>query len=115
MTGRPGTSPAYSTPRLPERVGSGRLAAESDSAGEAARRPNVLVILTDQLRWDHTGFGGNQVVQTPHLDRLAETGTVFERSYVTNPICMQSRASIFTGRMPSLHRVRANGIPLDLR
>ncbi|MGL5912231.1 MAG: sulfatase family protein, partial [Phycicoccus sp.] len=119
MTDRPGASGAYTTPRLPGPSGSGTRDAvpdpARDSASEPARRPNVLVILTDQLRWDHTGFGGNQVVQTPHLDRLAETGTVFERSYVTNPICMPSRASIFTGRMPSLHRVRANGIPLDPR
>jgi arylsulfatase A-like enzyme len=88
---------------------------EEAAITERAKRPNVLLILTDQLRWDHVGFGGNEVVQTPHLDALARSGTVFDRAYVANPICMPNRASIFTGRMPSLHRVRVNGVPLDPR
>jgi arylsulfatase A-like enzyme len=85
------------------------------TAESTASRPNVVMILTDQLRWDHVGFGGNSVVNTPNLDRLAASGMVFDRAYVANPICMPNRATIFTGRMPSLHRVRANGIALDPR
>ncbi len=77
------------------------------------QRPNFLVIITDQHRPDHTGFGGNAVVETPHLDGLAASGMRFDRALVANPICMPNRASIATGRMPSVHGTRYNGIPLD--
>jgi arylsulfatase A-like enzyme len=79
------------------------------------RRPNVLVIMTDQHRADHLGCYGNVVVQTPHIDGLAARGTLFERCYVTSPSCMPNRASFMTVRMPSLHGVRQNGIPLPQR
>jgi arylsulfatase A-like enzyme len=84
----------------------------SSNAG-AASPPNVLLIVTDQHRPDHTGFGGNPVVQTPNLDALAARGTRFERAYVSNPICMPNRSTILTGRMPSVHGVRFNGVSLD--
>jgi len=62
-------------------------------------KPNVLVIITDQHRADHVGFMGNQVVRTPHLDALAQRGTVFENAWVNNPVCMPNRSTIMTGRM----------------
>ncbi len=73
-----------------------------------ADRPNVLFVITDQQRADHTGFGGNAVVRTPHLDSIAARGTVFDRCFVANPICMPNRASILTGRVPSAHGVIFN-------
>lgn len=76
-------------------------------------RPNFLFLMTDQQRADRTGFGGNPVIRTPNLDRLASEGTMFARATVANPICMPNRASIMTGRMPSAHGTRHNGIPLD--
>ncbi|MEE4201316.1 sulfatase-like hydrolase/transferase [Erythrobacter sp.] len=76
-------------------------------------RPNILVIMTDQHRADHTGFGGNRIVRTPNLDALASRGMVFDRAYVANPICMPNRATLMTGRMPSDHGVRFNGLSLD--
>ena len=72
------------------------------------QRPNVLFIITDQHRADHVGFGGNDVVRTPHLDALAARSTVFDRAYVANPVCMPNRSSIMTGRMPSAHGVIFN-------
>ncbi|MEM7015736.1 MAG: sulfatase-like hydrolase/transferase [Pseudomonadota bacterium] len=77
--------------------------------------PNILIIMTDQHRPDHTGFGGNNVVQTPNLDALAAKSMRFDRAFVANPICMPNRSSIFTSRMPSLHGTRYNGIALDWR
>jgi len=74
---------------------------------------NVLFVITDQHRPDHTGFGGNAVVQTPHLDHLASRGTVFDRAMVANPICMPNRSTILTSRVPSVHGVRFNGVSLD--
>jgi arylsulfatase A-like enzyme len=76
-------------------------------------RPNILLIVTDQHRSDHTGFGGNTVVQTPNLDALAARGTVFTEAFVSNPICMPNRSTMITGRMPSAHGTRFNGISLN--
>jgi arylsulfatase A-like enzyme len=74
---------------------------------------NVLFIITDQQRADHTGFMGNPVVQTPNLDQLAERSTVFTNAWVTNPVCMPNRCSILTGRMPTAHGVIFNDRTLD--
>jgi len=79
-----------------------------------ANRPNFLFIITDQHRADHLGCYGNPVVRTSNIDRLAQNGTRFERFYVATPICMPNRATLMTGRMPSLHGARQNGIPLSL-
>jgi arylsulfatase A-like enzyme len=76
--------------------------------------PNFLFIITDQHRADHLGCYGNPVVKTPNIDRLASAGARFERFYVATPICMPNRATLMTGRMPSLHGARQNGIPLSL-
>ncbi|MDR2255526.1 MAG: sulfatase-like hydrolase/transferase [Arthrobacter sp.] len=78
-----------------------------------AERPNIVMIICDQLRADHLGFGGNPSVRTPHLDALAERGVVFENAHVANPTCMPNRASLMTGRWPSAHGTRCNGITLD--
>lgn len=77
-------------------------------------KPNFLLIITDQHRADHLGGYGNPIVQTPHIDQLARNGTRFDRFYVATPICMPNRATLMTGRMPSLHGARQNGIPLSL-
>lgn len=77
--------------------------------------PNVILIMTDQMRADHLGCYGQHGIRTPHIDGLAAGGTLFERCYVASPVCMPNRASIFTGRHPSVHRVRMNGIPLSLQ
>ncbi len=76
-------------------------------------RPNILFIITDQLRPDHTGFGRNPIVQTPNLDKLAKESMQFERAYTAHPLCGPSRRTIMTGRMPSVHGGWANGTQLD--
>jgi arylsulfatase A-like enzyme len=76
-------------------------------------KKNVVVIVADQLRADHLGFVGKVPVNTPHLDALARQSHVFENAYVCNPVCMPNRATIMTGRWPSAHGLRTNGIPLD--
>ena len=79
----------------------------------ASTRPNVLLITTDQQRYDCVGANGNPLIRTPHLDRLAAEGVRFEHCYVQNPVCMPSRASLITGRYCQNHGVRKNGTPLD--
>lgn len=76
------------------------------------RRPNILLVMTDQHRFDHVGFNGNAVVQTPTLDALAETGRVYRQTYVASPTCAPNRASLLTGRSSSAHGLRVNGLPL---
>lgn len=78
------------------------------------RRPNFLVIMTDQQRADHLGCYGNTIVQTPNIDALAARGTRFEKFYVANPICQPNRAALATGQLTSVNGCRQNGIPLDL-
>lgn len=77
-------------------------------------RPNVLLVVTDQHRADHLGCYGNPIVRTPNIDRLAAAGWCADRFFVSSPICMPNRSTLMTGRMPSVHGVRHNGIPLDL-
>ncbi len=78
------------------------------------KKPNFLFFITDQHRADHLGCYGNPVVKTPNIDGLAARGTRFDRFYTATPICMPNRATLMTGRMPSLHGARHNGIPLSM-
>jgi arylsulfatase A-like enzyme len=75
---------------------------------------NVLVFIVDQLNASHLGCFGNREISTPHIDSLAADGWTATECHVANPICMPNRASFMTGRMPSVHGVRHNGIPLSL-
>jgi arylsulfatase A-like enzyme len=74
-----------------------------------ARSPNILWICTDQQRFDTLGCYGNPWVRTPHLNRLAASGTLFERAFCQNPLCTPSRASFLTGRYPHTTGARQNG------
>jgi arylsulfatase len=76
------------------------------------KRPNFLLITTDQHRADGLGCYGNPHVHTPHLDRLAQGGVRIERAFVNQPLCMPSRATLLTGRYPRSHGVWCNGVPL---
>jgi arylsulfatase A-like enzyme len=77
------------------------------------KKMNVLFIISDQQRADHLGCAGNPDLKTPNLDKLASEGIRFANTYVANPMCMPNRATIFTGKYPSVHGVRSNGINLD--
>ena len=76
------------------------------------RPPNLLFIFTDQQRVDTLGCYDNPLVQTPNLDRLAAQSFVFERAYVTQPVCTPSRASIMTGLYPHTCGCVANNVAL---
>jgi arylsulfatase A-like enzyme len=74
------------------------------------RRPNIVLILSDDQAWGDYGFMGHPHVQTPHLDSLAAGGLTFDRGYVAAPICRPSLASIVTGRFPSEHGICGNDV-----
>lgn len=62
------------------------------------RKPNVIVILTDDQGYADVGFHGSTDILTPNIDRIAQRGVVFSQGYVTHPVCGPSRAAILTGR-----------------
>jgi arylsulfatase A-like enzyme len=68
-------------------------------------RPNIILITTDQQRYDALGVNGNAQIRTPHIDRLASMGVHFTHAYVQNTVCVPSRACIQTGRYTHQHGV----------
>ncbi len=66
-------------------------------------RPNIIFLLTDDLRWNALGCMGNNHVVTPHIDKLADASVSFMNAYHVSPICMPSRASIITGEYLGTH------------
>ena len=79
----------------------------------ATRPQNLLFIWTDQQRPDTIGAYGNPQIRTPHLDRLATEGILFQQAYCAQPVCAPARATALTGLYPHTHGVLTNGIPLD--
>jgi choline-sulfatase len=80
-----------------------------------ARYRNLLILCSDEHDPRHSGFMGSPLVRTPHLDRLAAGGTVFERTWTPSPICVPARASLATGRWVHQHRCWDNAIAYDGR
>lgn len=76
-------------------------------------RPNILLVITDQQRADAVGYDG-QIVHTPYLDNLVRSGVFCTKAFTQSPQCQPSRASIFTGRYPTAHKLWWNGIPMPL-
>ena len=62
-----------------------------------SQQPNVLIIIADDQGWGDLGFTGNKTAHTPNLDKLAKSGTILDRFYVS-PVCSPTRAEILTGR-----------------
>jgi arylsulfatase A-like enzyme len=75
-------------------------------------KPNLLFIWTDEQQYFTMKAYGNEVIQTPNLDRLASESFVFEKAYVTQPVCTPDRASVMTGLYPHTHGCVSNNIPL---
>ncbi|MCC6164144.1 MAG: sulfatase [Acidobacteria bacterium] len=99
-------------------------AAPAWAQGQAARKPNILVVLTDDQRWDALGVVQREQgeaalfpwLQTPNLDRLAAEGARFSQAFVTTSLCSPSRAALLSGRYARRHGVLDNftEYPVDL-
>src|SRR5689334_12607233 len=74
-----------------------KLAAAAPLAA-AERRPNVLFVFPDQLRYDWTGLNKSLPLRTPNLNQLAARGVTFTRAVVASPLCAPSRACLASGR-----------------
>jgi arylsulfatase A-like enzyme len=68
-------------------------------------RPNIIVIMSDQQRPDSLGCYGNEFVQTPHLDKLAESGASFDNAFTVFPLCTPARATMWTGVYPHANAI----------
>ena len=75
-------------------------------------RPNILLLYTDQQRWDALGANGNGEIHTPNLDALAARGANFSRHFVQNPVCMPSRVSMLSSQYPSTLGITRMGAPV---
>lgn len=64
------------------------------------KNPNIILIMCDDLGWGDTGFNGNEIIQTPNLDAMAEKGIIFNRFYSASAVCSPTRGSCLTGRNP---------------
>lgn len=85
-------------------------------AAQPAARPNVLIIVADDLGWGDVGAFGNREIPTPHIDRLASQGMRLTSAYATAAVCSPSRAGFFTGRYQARfgHDFNPAGIELPL-
>ena len=77
-------------------------------ADEATTRPNMIVVLVDDLRWDEIDCAGHPIVKTPHIDRVAYEGVRFRNAFATTPLCSPSRACFLTGRYAHNHGIIDN-------
>ncbi len=75
------------------------------AAAPAPARPNIILFIADDMRYDAAGFAGNPVIQTPRLDALARQSMHFTHCFVTTPICCSARATLMTGMYALRHGV----------
>jgi len=85
----------------------GPIAAQKDvsAAPSATLRPNIVIILADDLGWRDLSNEGSTFYESPHIDRIASEGMKFSRGYATCQVCSPSRASILTGKYPTKHGI----------
>src|SRR5262245_10994285 len=78
-------------------------AATARARDEPAGKPNVVFVLTDDMRWDCMGLAGHPHLKTPHIDRLGKEGVYFKNAFCTTSLCSPSRASILSGLYAHSH------------
>ena len=77
------------------------------------KKPNIIIVMTDQQRADLRKACGYELDTMPFLDAWAKGGVDFARAYTPNPTCMPARVSMFTGRFSQSHQVRTNHNAMD--
>jgi arylsulfatase A-like enzyme len=98
-------------------AGAAGIALGADGSSRAAAssppRPNIILITTDEQRFDALGCAGNQAIQTPVLDWIAAQGVRFARTYCQGPLCQPSRASLITGHYVHQHGQTWNRVTMN--
>lgn len=77
-------------------------------SAEQSQRPNIVVVLVDDLRWDEIGCMGHPFVRTPHIDRIANEGARFRNAFCSTPLCSPVRACLLTGQYTHNHGILDN-------
>ena len=78
------------------------------SGSVSSSRPNIVVILIDDLRWDELGIARHPFIRTPNIDRIGKEGALFRNAFMTTPLCSPSRASFLTGQYAHTHGIVDN-------
>jgi arylsulfatase A-like enzyme len=81
------------------------IALITSAAAPAVEKPNVIILLVDDLGWGDPSCYGNVMQKTPNMDRLAQEGIRFTQGYVVSPLCSPSRCGIITGQFPARWRI----------
>ncbi|MEC8160200.1 MAG: sulfatase-like hydrolase/transferase [Planctomycetota bacterium] len=82
-------------------------ACEGRESGEVppSGRPNIILVMADDLGWGDVGFNGNTTIRTPNLDSMAQEGLILNRFYAGAPVCSPTRGSVLTGRHPTRYGI----------
>jgi len=77
---------------------------------ETPKQPNIILLLSDDDDYEHFGFMGSKIAQTPTLDKLVANGTLFTTAHCPAPLCRPSLASMLSGKLPNQHGIYGNYI-----
>ncbi|HZE99385.1 MAG TPA: sulfatase-like hydrolase/transferase, partial [Planctomycetota bacterium] len=91
------------------------LAPFASASQDKAARPNFVIMMCDDQRWDTMSIAGNTVLKTPNMDRIGREGLVFRNAFVVNSLCGPSRASILTGTYSHTNGVLDNKMKADIK
>jgi len=81
----------------------------ASAADSTPTRPNIVLVLIDDMGWGDFSCFGNKEIQTTNIDRLAAEGLRFEQFYVNSPICSPSRVALSTGQYPTRWQITSSG------
>jgi arylsulfatase A len=79
------------------------------AAEESAKRPHVLLIMTDDMGWMDLHCQGNEILRTPNIDKFAAQGVRFTDAYAAAPVCSPTRAALITGLAPARLHITQHG------
>ncbi len=89
------------------------ISCTSDQSENLAGRPNIIFIMSDDHAYQAISAYNSELIQTPNIDRIADQGIKFTKSFVTNSICAPSRAVILTGKFSHLNGITGNSAAFD--
>jgi arylsulfatase A-like enzyme len=83
--------------------------------GNSFLKPNIILVMSDDQGWGQVGYYDHPILETPHLNAMAENGIRFDRFYAGAPVCSPTRASVLTGRSNDRTAVYTHGYPMRLQ
>jgi N-acetylglucosamine-6-sulfatase len=78
------------------------------ATASTSSRPNIILVIVDDLRWDEFGLAGHPYLETPNIDRIGREGVMFTQAIHATPLCSPNRANILTGQFASRHGIIGN-------